>query len=80
MPTTAEVPRSRVQSVAVGGQRLRIAITSGPNGPGREPRIPLLMHRLIRGSRLHVYPGGHLGLLTEAAGLAPVVDGFLSGP
>jgi hypothetical protein len=39
-----------------------------------------LMHRLIRGSRLHVYPGGHLGLLTEAAGLAPVVDGFLSGP
>ena len=32
--------------------------------------------RLVRGSRLHVYPGGHLGLLTEAAGLAPVVDGF----
>src|SRR5690348_9524060 len=49
-----------------------------------DPIIPLanarLMHRLIRGSRLHVYPGGHLGLLTEAAGLAPVVDGFLSGP
>ena len=46
--------------------------------------IPLanarLMHRLIRDSRLHVYPGGHLGLLTEAAGLAPVVDGFLAGP
>ena len=37
------------------------------------------MHRLIRGSRLHVYPGGHLGLLTEAAGLTPVVDGFLAG-
>jgi glutaryl-CoA dehydrogenase len=33
---------------------------------------------LIRDSRLHVYPGGHLGLLTEAAGLAPVVDGFLA--
>jgi pimeloyl-ACP methyl ester carboxylesterase len=49
-----------------------------------DPIIPLanarLMHRLIRDSRLHVYPGGHLGLLTEAAGLAPVVDGFLSGP
>jgi poly(3-hydroxyalkanoate) depolymerase len=49
-----------------------------------DPIIPLanarLMHRLIRGSRLHVYSGGHLGLLTEAAGLAPVVDGFLSGP
>jgi hypothetical protein len=37
MPTTAEV-----RTVAVGGQRLRVAITSGPNGPGREPRIPLL--------------------------------------
>jgi hypothetical protein len=24
--------------------------------------------------------GGHLGLLTEAAGLAPVVDGFLAAP
>jgi hypothetical protein len=23
---------------------------------------------------------GHLGLLTEAASLAPVVDGFLAGP
>jgi len=49
-----------------------------------DPIIPLanarLMHRLIRDSRLHVYPGGHLGLLTEAAGLAPVVDGFLAGP
>jgi pimeloyl-ACP methyl ester carboxylesterase len=48
-----------------------------------DPIIPLanarLMHRLIRDSRLHVYPGGHLGLLTEAAGLAPVVDGFLAG-
>jgi len=38
------------------------------------------MHRLIRDSRLHVYCGGHLGLLTEAAGLAPVVDGFLAAP
>ena len=50
-----------------------------------DPIIPLanarLMHRLIRDSRVHVYPGGHLlGLLTEAAGLAPAVDGFLAGP
>ena len=47
-----------------------------------DPLIPLvnarLMHRLIRDSRLHVYPGGHLGLVTEAAALAPVVDGFLA--
>jgi hypothetical protein len=39
-----------------------------------------LMHRLVPDSRLHVYPGGHLGLITEAATLAPVVDGFLAGP
>ena len=49
-----------------------------------DPLIPLvnarLMRRLIRDSRLHVYQGGHLGLITEAAGLAPVVDGFLAVP
>jgi len=49
-----------------------------------DPIIPLanarLMHRLIRGSRLHVYHGGHLALVTEAAELAPVVDGFLAAP
>jgi poly(3-hydroxyalkanoate) depolymerase len=49
-----------------------------------DPIIPLanarLMHRLIRGSRLHVYPDGHLGLVTHAAELAPVVDGFLAAP
>jgi poly(3-hydroxyalkanoate) depolymerase len=49
-----------------------------------DPLIPLanarLMHMLIRDSRLHVYHGGHLGLITEAAELAPVVDGFLAAP
>ena len=49
-----------------------------------DPIIPLanarLMHRLIRDSRLHIYPGGHLSLVTEAARLAPVVDGFLAAP
>jgi pimeloyl-ACP methyl ester carboxylesterase len=48
-----------------------------------DPLIPLanarLMHRLIPRSRLHVYQGGHLSLVTEAAQLAPVVDGFLAG-
>jgi poly(3-hydroxyalkanoate) depolymerase len=47
-----------------------------------DPIIPLanarLMHRLIPNSRLHVYHGGHLGLVTEAAELAPVVDSFLA--
>jgi poly(3-hydroxyalkanoate) depolymerase len=49
-----------------------------------DPMIPLanarLMHALIRGSRLHVYSGGHLGLVTQAEVLAPVVDGFLAAP
>ncbi len=47
-----------------------------------DPIIPLanarLMHRLIRDSRLHIYHGGHLALVTDAAELAPVVDGFLA--
>jgi poly(3-hydroxyalkanoate) depolymerase len=50
---------------------------------GDDPIIPLanakIMHRLIPGSRLHIHPGGHLGLVTEAAELAPVVDRFLEG-
>ena len=49
-----------------------------------DPIIPLvnarMLHRLIRDSRVHVYHGGHLALVTEAAELAPVVDGFLSPP
>jgi poly(3-hydroxyalkanoate) depolymerase len=47
-----------------------------------DPIIPLANARLLRllipDARLHVYNGGHLGLVTEAAELAPVVDGFLT--
>jgi poly(3-hydroxyalkanoate) depolymerase len=47
-----------------------------------DPIIPLVnarvMHRLIPDARLHVYHGGHLGLVTEAAELAPVVEEFLA--
>jgi poly(3-hydroxyalkanoate) depolymerase len=46
-----------------------------------DPIIPLvnarIMRRLLPRAELHVYHGGHLGLLTEAAELAPVVDRFL---
>jgi poly(3-hydroxyalkanoate) depolymerase len=60
--------------------RQRTLIMAGDD----DPIIPLanarLMHRLIRDSRLHVYHGGHLALVTEAAELAPVVDGFLAAP
>ena len=49
-----------------------------------DPIIPLanarLMHRLIQDSQLHVFHGGHLGLVTEAAQLAPVIDTFLAEP
>lgn len=47
-----------------------------------DPIIPLanarLLHLLIPNSRLHVYHGGHLALVTEAAELAPLVDDFLA--
>ena len=72
-------PRRYLDRLPGAGGRQPVLILAGDD----DPIIPLanarLMHRLIRGSRLHVYSGGHLGLLTEAAGLAPVVDGFLSG-
>lgn len=49
-----------------------------------DPIIPVanarLMHRLIPNSTLHVFSGGHLGLVTEAARLAPVVSEFLTSP
>jgi len=47
-----------------------------------DPLIPLVnarvMHSLIPRSQLHVYHDGHLGLVTEAAELAPVVGRFLA--
>ena len=46
-----------------------------------DPIVPLVNARIMRGllphAELHIYHGGHLGLLTEAAELAPVVDRFL---
>jgi poly(3-hydroxyalkanoate) depolymerase len=47
-----------------------------------DPIIPLvnarIMHRLIPGSELHIYHGGHLDLATRAGRLAPVVEAFLT--
>ncbi len=49
-----------------------------------DPIVPVVnarvMRRLLPDAELHVYHGGHLGLLTEAAELAPVVDRFLRPP
>jgi poly(3-hydroxyalkanoate) depolymerase len=60
--------------------RQRTLIVSGDD----DPIIPLanakLMHRLIPNSQLHVFHGGHLGLVTEAKIVAPVVSEFLTEP
>ena len=60
--------------------RQRTLIVSGDD----DPIIPLanarLMKLLIPKARLHVFHGGHLGLITEAAELAPIVDAFLTAP
>ena len=47
-----------------------------------DPIIPLvnarIMHRLIPGSELHIYHGGHLDLATRARRLAPIIEAFLT--
>ena len=47
-----------------------------------DPIIPLvnarIMARLLPNARLHVYHGGHLGILIKAGELADVVSGFLT--
>lgn len=49
-----------------------------------DPIIPLInarvMARLIPRAQLHVYRGGHLGVLTESDELAPVIEQFLCAP
>ena len=50
-------------------------------GGDDDPIIPVanprMQARLIPRSRLHIYRGGHLGILTEAHELAPVIEAFL---
>lgn len=50
-------------------------------GGDDDPIIPVANPRmqaaLIPHARLHVYHGGHLGILTEADELAPLIDAFL---
>ncbi|WP_139978288.1 alpha/beta fold hydrolase [Nocardioides litoris] len=49
-----------------------------------DPIIPLVNAKMITAllpdARLHVYGGGHLGVLTESDELAPVVETFLDDP
>jgi poly(3-hydroxyalkanoate) depolymerase len=50
-------------------------------GGDDDPIIPVInprmQARLIPHGRLHVYRGGHLGLMTESDELAPLIDAFL---
>jgi poly(3-hydroxyalkanoate) depolymerase len=58
--------------------RQRALIVSGD----ADPLVPLhnahLLRRLIPGSALHLFHGGHLGLVTQAGELAPVIARFLT--
>ena len=49
-----------------------------------DPIIPVInariMHRLLPHATLHIYPDGHLGLITRADELAPLVAAFLREP
>jgi len=51
-------------------------------GGDDDPIIPTvncrLQAKLIPSARLHIYHGGHLGILTEAEELAPVIETFLN--
>jgi len=51
-------------------------------GGEEDPIVPVtnarLLARLIPHARLHIYRGGHVELITEAAELVPVVTGFLA--
>lgn len=62
---------------ALGLIRQPTLIISGDDDPIIPAINPKIMARLIPHARLHLYHGGHLALLTEAAELAPVVDAFL---
>lgn len=53
-------------------------------GGDDDPIVPLVnarvLARMIPRGRLHVYHGGHLGILTESDELAPVLEQFLDAP
>lgn len=59
--------------------RQQVLILAGSD----DPIIPLvnarIMHRLLPHSVLHVYDDGHLGLVTKAEELAPLVSDFVMG-
>jgi poly(3-hydroxyalkanoate) depolymerase len=53
-------------------------VMSGADDPIVPPANAYIMARLIPNSELHIFDDGHLGLLTSAPELAPIVREFLS--
>jgi poly(3-hydroxyalkanoate) depolymerase len=53
-------------------------VMGGDDDPIIPVANPRMQARLIPHARLHVYHGGHLGILTEADELAPIIDTFLN--
>jgi poly(3-hydroxyalkanoate) depolymerase len=58
--------------------RQRTLIVAGDVDPLVPPLNARLLRRLIPRSQLHMYHGGHLGLVTQASELAPVIARFLT--
>lgn len=54
-------------------------VMGGDDDPIIPVANPKMQAALIPHSQLHIYHGGHLGILTEADALAPVIDSFLDG-
>ena len=52
-------------------------VLGGTDDPIIPVANPRMQARRIPRARLHLYDGGHLGIVTEAEELAPVVDAFL---
>ena len=52
-------------------------VMGGDDDPIIPAANPRMQAALIPHARLHLYHGGHLGILTEAAELAPLIDAFL---
>ncbi len=61
------LPLIRQPTLVLGGEDDPIIPTANPR----------MQAALIPRARLHLYPGGHLGILTEADELAPVIEQFL---
>ncbi len=54
-------------------------VMGGDDDPIIPVANPKMQAALIPHAQLHIYRGGHLGVLTEADELAPVIDTFLDG-